>query len=266
MAGALAALLAALIAPAPLPARDRGADGDFRERSSSHFLLEQDVAIERYSGPRGSRAFELQVLEVLEAAHDRVAQALGIRARDRFRVRIYDAEIFDASFNRLFKFRAAGFFNGVIHVRGHTSIDERLLRTLHHEYVHAALEAAGGAVLFPGWLNEGLAEYFEHPAIGTRTLLPGEAERLIAEVRAGRWIPLRSLSAPSFSGMPGDAALLAYLESYAFVAHLSLRHGERSLADLLDRAWRSGDFERAFERTYRGSVEELEAELVRSLR
>ncbi len=255
-----------LLAPVSIDARDRGADGDFRERSSSHFLLEQDVAIERYSGARGSRAFELEVLQVLEQAYDRVGRVLGLHARDRFRVRIYDAGVFDEAFQPLFGFRAAGFYDGVIHVRGHTQLDGRLLRTLHHEYAHAAVDAAGGRGMLPGWLNEGLAEYFEHLAVGTRGLDPGAATVLVDARDSGGWIPLGSLSSPSFSHLEGDSATLAYLESYALVAHLALRHGEDSLGELLERLLSTGDLDRALQRTYRGSLAELEAALLRSLR
>jgi len=49
-------------------AADRGADGRYDERRSSHFVLLQDVDIDRRSGWRGSRRFEIEVLDVLEAA------------------------------------------------------------------------------------------------------------------------------------------------------------------------------------------------------
>ena len=47
---------------------DDGADGHFEKRTSSHFVLFQDVDIDRSSGFRGSRRFEQQILDVLEAA------------------------------------------------------------------------------------------------------------------------------------------------------------------------------------------------------
>ena len=51
----------------------------------------------------------------------------------------------------IFGFRAAGFFDGSVHVRGVPRIDERLVRTLHHEYTHAALHSVS-ADAFPAWL------------------------------------------------------------------------------------------------------------------
>ena len=70
------ALLFGFAAVAPR-ARAAGADGDWSSRRSSHFELFQDVAIERYSGRDGSRAFERDLLEVLESAHDRLRDAIS---------------------------------------------------------------------------------------------------------------------------------------------------------------------------------------------
>ena len=44
----------------------KGADGKFEKRTSSHFVLYQDVDIAERSGLRGSRRFESKVLDVLE--------------------------------------------------------------------------------------------------------------------------------------------------------------------------------------------------------
>ena len=44
-------------------AKNRGADGNFEKRVSSHFVLFQDVDIDRTSGFHGSRRFENEVLE-----------------------------------------------------------------------------------------------------------------------------------------------------------------------------------------------------------
>ena len=119
-------------------ARDRGADGTWSTRRSSHFELHQDVALDRYSGPTGSRAFELAVLETLESAHDRVREGIGVEPQARVQVFVYDPAAFDGAFVARFGFRAAGFWDGAIHVRGGTQLDARLAATLVHEYTHAA--------------------------------------------------------------------------------------------------------------------------------
>ena len=74
---------------------ERGADGKFDHRSSAHFELYQDVAIDRSSGFHGSRRFEQQVLAELERAYDSLDQLLGLRPNRRIEVVIYDAGVFD---------------------------------------------------------------------------------------------------------------------------------------------------------------------------
>ena len=87
-----------LASPSADAGRNAGADGKFSERKSSHFVLLQDVAIERYSGTSGSRRFERDVLEILEGARRSVGDLLGIRPRQRVVVVLYDPDDFDLRF------------------------------------------------------------------------------------------------------------------------------------------------------------------------
>lgn len=242
-----------------------GADGTFSERRSSHFQLLQDVDIDRSSGLRGSRRFEQDVLKVLESAYAQLGDQLSIRPRTRFSVLIYDAAVFDARFGGRFGFRAAGFFDGAVHVRGSTRVDGRLVGTLHHEYTHAALdwEASG---LFPAWLNEGLAEYFEARGLGHRHLTQIQYAQLVHAAKTGQWIPLRALSQPSFTHLGEQTAALAYLESYAVIEHLVRQHGMRDLRSLVERVVKMRNVDRALDRTYKRTLEEIEAELLAELR
>jgi len=246
-------------------ARDRGADGKFAERSSSHFQLLQDVAIDRYHGPEGSLQFERDLLAILENAYRQVGDVLGIRPRQRVLVVVYDPGVFDTRFGRLFGFRAAGFYDGAIHIRGLAKIERGLVGALHHEYTHAAISAEAGHGLFPAWLNEGLAEYLGRLALGQRHLTPGQHQVLAQARRDGSWIPLTSLNGVSFSHLPGETASLAYLESYAVVEHLLRRHGEAKLRRFCEELIRSRSLSRALERSYRLKLEELEAALAAEL-
>ena len=260
--GICAAVLLTSIARA---GRDSGADGRFSQRLSSHFKLYQDVDIDRYSGPSGSRQFERDVLSVLESAYRQVGDVLRIRPKQPIQVVIYDREIFDQQFSDLFGFRAAGFYDGRINVRGSTEVTSRLVRTLHHEYAHAALHDEARA-LFPAWLNEGLAEYFERLALGRRHLTPGENSVLVQAKQSGAWLPLGSLEGPSFAHLGGEAAAMAYLQSYAVIEHLARVHGERSLRDLCRELVRTRNTARALQRSYRRSLQEIEQDLLRELR
>lgn len=252
--------------PPASAARDRGADGKFEERQSIHFRLHQDVAIDHYAGADGSRQFELSVLEILENAYGNVGRRLGLRPRTRIEVWVYDPAVFDQRFGGAFRFRAAGFFNGAIHLRGGTRIDSQLVRTLHHEYVHAAFHARDPSFEVPAFANEGIAEWFENLAIGKKDLSLGEARVLETLSRRGKLLPIRVLQRSGFVDVAPDDAGLAYLQSYATVNLLVHAHGERSLRTFVDELFRSRRVTRALERAYKLDPDELEAELSRKLR
>jgi hypothetical protein len=244
-------LLLLLVVGAPGVGRgaDRGADGRFDRRHSSHFLLYQDVAIDHQTGPRGSREFERGVLAELEAAYRRLDQTLGLRPQRPIEVVIYDPGVFDATFAGLFRFPAAGFYGGTIRVRGDVAVTPALSHTLRHELVHAALDAAAPSLVLPGWLNEGLAEWFEARSSGERRLAPRAIDALARGAATGAWIPIGgSLSRPGFGDLPPERAALAYLESYALIDLVERTRGERSLRDLVERMTRTGDVERSLER------------------
>ena len=121
----------AVVCAGPAGGSGRGADGDFDRRRSSHFLLLQDVAIDDYTGVAGSRRFERDVLAVLEDAHDQLRKVLDVSPRQPVRVVIYDTDVFERDYGELFRFSAAGFYDGAIHVRAGTQVTGPLVRTLH---------------------------------------------------------------------------------------------------------------------------------------
>ena len=261
----LALLLAATLAPSAVRAADRGADGRFEKRSSSHFVLYQDVDIDETGGLYGTRRFEQQVLDELERAYDALDARLGLRPSQPIQVVVYDPGIFDATFRGLFRFSAAGFYHGVIRVRGGTQMTVPLSRVLHHELVHAALDAAAPSFVYPGWLNEGLAEWFEARAQGKRRLSGPEFSALSRARHGGGLLPVSALLAPSFARFGPEAAQLAYLQSYGMVEHLSRRYGERRLRDFCLAVVRGRDVERALRGTYRIGLGELETGFVSEL-
>ncbi len=244
---------------------DRGADGEFDHRSSAHFELYQDVDIDETAGFRGSRRFEQQILAELERAYDHLDHYLGLRPRRRIEVVIYDASVFDRQFAGAFRFAAAGFYHGVIRIRGVTQLDVPLARVLHHELVHAALDAATRSYTPPAWLNEGLAEWFEARTQGKRTLSGAERRGLVEARRRGVLFSLGALSTPAFGHLAPDAARLAYLQSYGMVEFLVDRKGERSLRELCDGLIRTGNLDRTLRRVYRANLNELEARFLAQL-
>ena len=262
---ALFALLFGIVSSSPL-AHDRGADGHWSVRRSSHFELLQDVALEHYSGPGGSRAFEIAVLAALESAHQRVRDGLGVEPRTRVRVFVYDPAVFDDAYSARFGFRAAGFWDGAIQVRGGTQADARLESTLVHEYVHAALASRAPPEVWPAWLNEGLAELFERASLGQTQPSAPEYAELKGALARGAWLPLATLGGPSFSALDEPTARLAYLESYACVEQLLRRYGRERVERLIEELAKTRLLERALQRTLRIDLAELEAQLQSELR
>ncbi len=252
---AAVALAGAVMLPGPAAAR--GADGEWSERRTTHFVLLQDVAIDRRGGFHGSLRFERQVLEALERAHDRLHQYLGLRPERPITVAVYDPAIFDAEFAGYFRFPAAGFYHGVIRIRGETQLTTYLERVLHHELVHAAFDQLAPSLVLPAWLNEGVAEWFEARAIGKRRLSAHELSALQRASRAGALFRLADLSAPSLAGFGPQAAGFAYLQSYGMIEYLARRHGERDLRDFVRNTVRHGRIGVTFRRSFRFDLAQL---------
>jgi len=249
----------------PATARARGADGEFDQRRSSHFVLHQDVVIDQSGGLHGSRHFEQQVLVELERAYDALGEWLALRPRRRIDVVVYDPARFDAAFAGRFRFPAAGFYHGVIRVRGDTQLTVALSRVLHHELVHAALDAAAPTLWLPGWVNEGVAEWFEARTDGQREIGLRERAALASLARQGGLASLSALAMPSFAGLDARDAQVAYLQSYALIDYLARLEGERSLAKFLAELIQSRNLDRALHRVYRLDAATLEARFAREL-
>ncbi|MEN8181323.1 MAG: hypothetical protein ABFS46_02175 [Myxococcota bacterium] len=258
--------LVLLLAPPEARARDRGADGRYDERRSSHFVLLQDVDIERRSGWRGSRQFEQQVLRVLEAAHEDLGDRLGFDVRRPVRVVLHDPAVFDQRFSRLFRFPAGGFYGGSIQVRGDARLTWVLERTLRHELVHAGFDQASPSWAPPAWINEGTAEWFEQRSLGKRRPSPVEIAQLREAARHGRLPTLAELSVRGFGHLPPEKAQLAYLESYAAVEQLVSRRGEARFSSFLADLVRLRNPDQALRRNYRMDTAGLEASLRNELR
>jgi hypothetical protein len=257
-------LLVGLV-PGASAAADRGADGRYDERRSSHFVLLQDVDLDRRSGWRGSRRFEIDVLDVLEGAHRDLGARLGLELVRPVQVVIHDPGVFDARFAALFRFPAGGFYGGSIQVRGDVQVTWVLERTLRHELVHAALDQASRSLVLPGWINEGTAEWFEQRSLGKRQPSPAEYAALRQAAAVGALPSLAQLSVAGFGRMPPEQAGLAYLESYALVVLLIRERGEDRYARFLRDVIRLRNVESALRRHYRMDLGDLVEALRRKL-
>ena len=258
-------MLVALGLASVASASERGADGEFEKRTSSHFVLYQDVDIDQSAGLRGSRRFEQQVLQTLEKAYDRLDEYLGLRPRRPITVVVYDPRLFDAQFAPRFRFSIAGFYHGKVHVRGDTVVSDNLVRILHHELVHAAFDAESPSLVLPAWFNEGVAEWFEARSVGQRVLGARQHRALMQAADSGRVYTLAELSRPSFGSFDSRSAFLAYAESHAFIEFLVRRNGQRSLRDLCRETMRTQKLDRAVQKTYRQSLQRLEEQFRQGL-
>jgi hypothetical protein len=261
----LSLVVVAGFAPDANARADAGADGHFERRESFHFTLYQDVDIDEYGGFNGSRRFEQEILKQLENAFDRLDRILDLRPERKLDVHIWDPAIFDQRFAGLFRFPAAGFYGGSVHVRGATVVTPGLIRVLHHELVHAAFDAAAPRLVLPSWMNEGIAEWFEARAMGKRSLSGAERSLLAAAARRGELFSLQELSVQSLAGFSPNAAALAYLESYGFIAHLADSYGEKKLVQFWSELLRSRSLERASRRAFSRDLDDLEADYFKTL-
>jgi hypothetical protein len=259
-------LVCLVLVAAGAGARDRGADGRYDERRSSHFILLQDVDIDQRSGWRGSRRFEREVLAVLEEARRELEARLGLELRRPVQVVVHDPAVFDERFAGRFRFPAGGFYRGSIQIRGDVQVSQMLERVLRHELVHAAFDAEAPAYALPGWINEGSAEYFEQRSLGKRHLDPRQYALLSEAAALGLRPTLHELSVPAFGQLQPQQAALAYTASYAAIAHLVRRRGEDRLASFLEDLLRIRNPDRALERNYRLDVDGLDAALAAELR
>jgi len=241
-------------------------ESGWNERSSSHFQLFEALGFARYSGPSGSREFERGVLATLESAHERVRDLLHLEPRSRVKVYVYEPSVFDAEYASRFGFRAAGFWDGAIHVRGSQTLDARLISTLHHEYLHSALDSLAPRDLWPAWLNEGLAVYFERLALGRSQLDGTEDARLRAAVASGQWIPLMDLCGPTLAGLSQAPAELAYLESYAALEMMFRISGKDRVRTLVTELARTRMLDRALQSAFHATLAGIDAQLVAQFR
>ena len=209
---------------------------------------------------------EQLLLQTLERAYESLDHLLGLRPTRKLDVIVYDPGIFDGHYGGLFRFQAAGFYHGVIRVRGSTELTVPLQRVLHHELVHAALDGEAPSMIFPGWVNEGGAEWFAARALGKRSLSSRQWATLKHLAGNGSLLSLAELSVPAFGRMGAQHAHVAYLQSHALIDHLVRHHGERALPRFYGELTRSRDLSRALKRVYRLDAASLERRFFEELR
>ena len=119
--------------------------------------------------------------------------------------------------------------------------DEWFSGAVRHEVCHTVVHWA--QVACPSWVDEGLAQYYEHA---------GEKPRRVAafekEIGAGRRRPMRADEFPESYGeiQRGDEVRPLYLQAASLVFRLFDRYGKRAMHDLLMAMRYHGDVDAAF--------------------
>ena len=127
-----------------------------------------------------------------------------------------------------------------------------------HEFTHLLLDEAldSPSASLPGWLNEGLAMYFESDS-------GNESPILHNALKNDELLPLNSMG--SVPGKPKDVHLF-YNQSFSLVNYLIKEYGENQLSDMIQLIGKGINVSRAFQETYGFSLEEFEAKWVMQIR
>ena len=195
----------------------------FWEESSLYF----DLA---YDGSRdGILRDSYRVLNHLDQIYAKLRELFGAdpvrEGRPRIPVVLYAPEEFGAVTG--LGDWAGGAFDGTVRVpvRDDVSLDDpRLQAVLAHEVAHAFVHATGGKNV-PGWLNEGLAQWFEPQA----QYSVASARQRLAGLELHELFTLATLEGSLATWSDPERISLAYAQSLAFCDFLARQYGERVL-------------------------------------
>jgi hypothetical protein len=206
--------------------RAAAAEEGFLDDGGEHFQVS-------YAGEREAlRALVPGILSELEAIYQEYGESFGFfpveYGRPRIRVILYTPSSFDAVTG--LGHWAGGVFDGAVRVpvQDARAERERLTQVLRHELLHAFVQEAGGRGV-PGWLNEGLAQWLEAPALRR----PGLVARARQRMRGTTFFPLAELQGSLASWTDTREIERAYAQSLALVAWIHEQYGERVLYEMV---------------------------------
>jgi len=155
----------------------------------------------------------------------------------------------------------AMFFRGEIILpiaRGKTLDVDNLNRSVRHEYTHAILSALSGGNL-PGWIDEGLAQWFE----GEES--PGLRAALRDWLKSNEPVPL-SLLQGGFTKLKPEMVPAAYAQSLLATRLVAEKYGFPAIANYLLLMRDGVDKASAFETAFGVSLETFERQLSKALK
>jgi tetratricopeptide (TPR) repeat protein len=218
-------------------------------RASTHFTVKFDGAEDQTTW--------FEALEILEEAYRDIGQKLGHHPSRPIIVVLHTREHFRSAAG------GPGWADGLydpnmgriqIPTQGALTDKAWLAKVLRHELVHALLHdyMGAGILTMPTWLNEGLAMQLSGDRSTDLGPSPGEEFRVI---------PLQALEG-SWSGLPAEAATVAYFEANAATHVLLDRYGIQPLRDILERLKARQSLARAMQDTLSLSYEQFERQWV----
>lgn len=251
---ALAMLKEAVVAGADSPGladtiarleRDAATEVDYHSLGSSHFVIK----IEGRTATEAART----VLNALEDAYRRVGARFAYYPLERLEVVLYPDETFREVTGS--PHWSGGIYDGRIKmpIGGLARGNERLARTVRHEYAHAAIVTLSKGKA-PVWLNEGLAQVAEE------TDDVGRTNRLRIAVAAGSLLTLGDLE-NGFTRFDRDQASLAYAQAYFAAKYLLDRKGAYNVRRLLEAMATADGSDAAFHRALGMSYADFERHL-----
>lgn len=229
--------------------RDAEAEAGYHALGSSHFVI-------KVEGREDSEAARL-VLNALEDAYRRVGARFAYYPLERLEVVLYPDQTFREVTGS--PHWSGGIYDGRIKlpIGGLARGNERLARTVRHEYAHAAIVTLSSGKA-PVWLNEGLAQVAEE------TDDQGRTNRLRMAVADGTLLSLGDLEG-GFTRFDREQASLAYSQAYFAAKYLLEQKGGYNVRRLLEAMAIADDTDTAFRRALGMPYAEFERHLLAAL-
>lgn len=200
------------------------------------------------------------VVTVLNSTHEEFTEIFNEIPAFSTSIRLMDEDEF-FKLTGAPKWTNAMFFKGqiVIPLSATQPVDaENLARSIKHEYTHAILSALSSGQL-PGWIDEGLAQWFE----GEEN--PGLREALRSWLKTNEPVPLALLQG-GFTKLRADMVPAAYAQSLLATRALVDRNGMDAVAKYFFMLREGVDKESAFTTAFSMTTEEFENHLSRALK
>jgi tetratricopeptide (TPR) repeat protein len=250
---AVATYQAALkLAPADARLKQKIAEWSAEARTESRFSETRGVHFRvRFEGPV-DQALARRAVEMLEAAYQRIGDALRFYPSESIDVLLYTSQQFrDITRGPSW---AGAMYDGRIRVpvKGALQQMDDLERVLAHEYVHALVAGVAGRAV-PAWVNEGLAVVMEPGGLAA-------AERVMAA--AATRPPLRDLHA-GFGNLPDSQAQMAYALSAVAARAMLDERGPSAVVMLLRDLAAGTQFNTAFHQRIGVRYEEFQDAVAR---